>query len=138
MDKSGHDGRVTAPSEDLPDVASALNRVMLTVKGIEMRNGRRFNNVALATEVSALLGMEITHGHIAKIRQGVSTTPRGHLLWAIGRALSTRTPVEITPDYFFIPTTRARVDRELDLGLEQLVSEQQRAGQLRRGASPPA
>lgn len=120
MDKTHDDGAVATPPDDLPDIASALNRVMVTVSGIEKRQGRRFSNVSLASEVSDILGMEITHGHIAKIRQGISTTPRGHLIWAIGRALSTRTPVEITPDYFFIPTTRARVDRELDLTLEQL------------------
>lgn len=127
MDKIGDDGGVATPPDDLPDIASALNRVMVTVTGIERRQGRRFSNVSLANEVSDILGMEITHGHIAKIRQGVSTTPRGHLIWAIGRALSTRTPVEITPDYFFIPTTRARVDRELDLTLEQLDADLRRS-----------
>lgn len=127
MDKFRHDGVVTSRPDDLPDIASALNRVMATVTGIEKRHGRRFSNVSLANEVSEILGMEITHGHIAKIRQGISTTPRGHLIWAIGRSLSTRTPVEITPDYFFIPTTRARVDRELDLTLEQLDADLRRA-----------
>lgn len=114
-----------APDVDLvtalPDIASALNRLLTTVKWIDDHGAMRDldNNVHLAREVSTLRG-PTPHVQIQRIRQGTQPDPRGSILWAIGRVLSEHACVEITPDYFYVPATRARIDRELDLERERL------------------
>lgn len=126
MDKLGEDGGMS-PTEDLPDVPSALNRLMSSVKWIEAGRLVEFNNVTLAKACGALLDTSISHSHIAKIRQGTSPDPRGSVVWAISKVLSQRSAVDITTDYFYLGSTRAKVDRELDLYLEHLTTELGRA-----------
>lgn len=126
MDKFSQDGGMS-PADDLPDVPSALNRLMSTVKWIEGGRLVEFNNVTLAKACGDLLGAPISHSHIAKIRQATNPDPRGSVVWAITRTLSERSPVQITPDYFYMDNARAKVDRELDLHLEQLTTELARA-----------
>lgn len=108
-------------SEALPDVASALNRLLTTVKWVDGAGRLRDldNNVHLAREVSRLRG-PTPHVQIQRIRQGTQPDPRASVLWAVGRVLSQHACVEITMDYFFDPATRTRVQRALDLELERL------------------
>lgn len=127
MDKHQPDGA----ADELPNVPSALNRLMGSVKWIEAGQLTEFNNVSLATACGSLLGTPLSHSHIAKIRQGASPDPRGSVIWAISRAMSRKSPVSITPNYFYVSAIRALVDRELDLHLEQLTTE------LRRTSTPP-
>lgn len=107
--------------DGLPDVATALNRLLTTVKWIDEDGRLRDldNNVHLARSVSQLRG-PTPHVQIQRIRQGTQPDPRSSILWAIGRVLSEHACVEITPDYFFVPATRARIQRALDLELERV------------------
>jgi len=122
---------VTAsPSTTIPDIATALNRLLATVKWVE--DGRILdfdNNVHLAEAVSAVRGQPTPHTYIQKIRQGTVRDPRASVIWAIGQVLSERACVDITPDYFYVPATRVRIDRALDLELDSL-------NLLRRGHPP--
>ena len=110
-----------AVPEPAPDIAGALNRLLTTVKWVDDEGRLRDldNNVHLAAAVSELRG-PTPHVQIQRIRQGTQTDPRASVLWAICEVLRRHTPVEITPDYFFVPATRARVQRELDLELERV------------------
>ncbi len=105
----------------LPEVASALNRLLTTVKWVDDEGRLRDldNNVHLAREVSRLRG-PTPHVQIQRIRQGTQPDPRASVLWAVCRVLSQHACIEITMDYFFEPTTRSRVQRALDLELERL------------------
>ena len=105
----------------LPEIASALNRLLTTVKWVDDEGHLRDldNNVHLAREVSRLRG-PTPHVQIQRIRQGTQPDPRASVLWAVGQVLSQHACVEITMDYFFEPTTRSRVQRALDLELERL------------------
>lgn len=105
----------------MPEIASALNRLLTTVKWVDDEGRLRDldNNVHLAREVSKLRG-PTPHVQIQRIRQGTQPDPRASVLWAVGRVLSQHACVEITMDYFFEPTTRIRVQRALDLELERL------------------
>jgi hypothetical protein len=105
----------------LPDIASALNRLLTTVKWIDDDGVLRDldNNVHLARAVSALRG-HTPHVQIQRIRQGTQPDPRTSVLWAVIQVVNEHSPVEVTMDYFFVPATRARVQRELDLALERL------------------
>lgn len=110
-----------------PVIPSALNRLMVTVRWIEEGQLKGFTNVSLARGCAELLSSAISHSHIAKIRQGSQADPRASLIWAMSVAFSQRSVVPITPDYFLVDRTRAAVDRELDLHLEQLTAETARA-----------
>ena len=77
------------------------------------------NNVHLAAAVSEVRG-PTPHVQIQRIRQGTQVDPRVSVLWGICRVLSAVSAVDVTPDYFFVPATRARVQRELDLELERV------------------
>ena len=107
--------------EPAPDIAAALNRLLTTVKWLDDEGRLRDldNNVHLAAAVSEVRG-PTPHVQIQRIRQGTQSDPRVSVLWAICRVLSDRSAVAITPDYFFVPEVRARVQRELDLELERL------------------
>ncbi|MBR7742721.1 hypothetical protein KC207_05385 [Phycicoccus sp. BSK3Z-2] len=107
--------------EPAPDIAGALNRLLTTVKWVDDDGVLQDldNNVHLAAAVSQLRG-PTPHVQIQRIRQGTQTDPRVSVLWAICRVLNRHTTVEVTPDYFFVPATRARVQRELDLELERV------------------
>lgn len=110
-----------APEPPMPDIASALNRLLTTVKWID-GDGVLCdldNNVHLARAVSDLRGAT-PHVQIQRVRQGTQPDPRTSVLWAISRVISARACVEVTMDYFFVPATRARIQRELDLELERL------------------
>lgn len=107
------------------DVPAALNRLLSrlrwlqpTEQGLMWRDWN--NNVHLAAAVSAARGAPTSHVQIHRIRQGVNPDPRGSILWAIGRVLSEHSPVPITPDYFWVPATRAAVDLAIDAQLRQL------------------
>ncbi|MGL5863834.1 MAG: hypothetical protein ACRCY9_21550 [Phycicoccus sp.] len=106
----------------LPDIASALNRLLTTVRWIDGDGRLRDydNNVHLARAVSEVRGLT-SHVYIQRIRQGTQPDPRASVRWAIARVLSERASVEITMDYFFDLATRARVDRALDLDLERVM-----------------
>lgn len=116
-----------SPTPTPPVVPSALNRLMTAVQWVENGQLRGFTNVSLARECAKLLASPISHSHIAKIRQGAQRDPRASLIWAMSVAFSQRAVVPITADYFLGGRTRAQVDRELDLHLEQLTSEIARA-----------
>ncbi|KRE63593.1 hypothetical protein [Nostocoides sp. Soil756] len=110
-----------SPAESLPDIASALNRLLTTVKWLDDDGVLRDldNNVHLARAVSELRG-HTPHVQIQRIRQGTQPDPRTSVLWAITQVVNEHAAVEVTMDYFFVPATRARVQRELDLALERL------------------
>lgn len=108
-------------STNIPDIATALNRLLTTVKWLE--DGRMVdfdNNVHLAEAVSEVRDQPTPHTYIQKIRQGTIRDPRASVIWAIGQVLSERACIDITPDYFYVPATRIRIDRALDLELELL------------------
>ncbi|WP_295695137.1 hypothetical protein [Lapillicoccus sp.] len=108
-------------STSIPDIATALNRLLATVKWLE--DGRIVdfdNNVHLAEAISVVRGQATPHTYIQKIRQGTIRDPRASVIWAIGQVLSERACVDITPDYFYVPATRVRIDRALDLELDSL------------------
>lgn len=107
------------------DVSAALNRLLGRVQWLEPTDHGLVwkdwnNNVHLAAAVSAARGTPTSHVQIHRIRQGVNPDPRGSILWAIGRVLSDHTPVPITPDYFWVPATRATVDFAIDARLREL------------------
>lgn len=108
--------------EPLPDIATALNRLLTTVRWIAADGTLRDydNNVHLARAVSDVRG-PTSHVYIQRVRQGTQPDPRASILWAITRVLSERASVEITMDYFFMPAVRARVQRDLDLNLERVM-----------------
>ncbi|MGL5866155.1 MAG: hypothetical protein ACRCYX_09835 [Dermatophilaceae bacterium] len=118
------DSSGTSPDDcpSLPDVASALNRLLTTVRWIDGEGLLHDydNNVHLARAVSMVRGLT-SHVYIQRIRQGTQPDPRASVLWAIARVLSERAAVEITMDYFFNPATRARIQRALDLELERVM-----------------
>ncbi len=108
------------------DVPAALNRLLSRLRWLEPTNRGPLvwrdwnNNVHLAAAVSSVRGVPTSHVQIHRIRQGVNPDPRGSILWAIGRVLSEHSPVPITPDYFWVPATRATVDLAIDAQLRQL------------------
>ena len=107
------------------DVSAALNRLLSRLRWLEPTDQGQLtwrdwnNNVHLAAAVSSVRGTPTSHVQIHRIRQGVNPDPRGSILWAIGRVLSDHSPVPITPDYFWVPTTRAAVDLAIDAQLRQ-------------------
>jgi len=108
-------------SASIPDIATALNRLLATVKWLDDGRVVDFdNNVHLAEAVSEVRGQATPHTYIQKIRQGTIRDPRASVIWAIGQVLSERACVDITPDYFYVPATRIRIDRALDLELDSL------------------
>lgn len=121
-------------SPHLPSVAVALNRLLTTVRWEDEQGRLRDldNNVSLARAVSAVRG-PTPHTYIHKIRQGSITDPRVSVIWALCVVLNQRTPpgVTVTPDYFFVPETKAGVDHALDLHLDGLVAGRGHSGSVR-------
>lgn len=118
-------------SPDLPSMAVALNRLLATVRWEDEQGSIRDldNNVTLARVVSKVRG-HTPHTYIHKIRQGSIVDPRISVIWAICVVLSEKTPpgITVTPDYFFVPATKAKVDHALDLHLDALRSGRSRPG----------
>lgn len=116
-------------SQDLPSIAVALNRLLTTIRWEDELGGVRDldNNVSLARAVSKVRG-HTPHTYIHKIRQGKIVDPRISVIWAICVVLSEKTPtgVSVTPDYFFVPGIKAKVDHALDLHLDALRSSRSR------------
>ncbi len=118
-------------SQDLPSIAVALNRLLTTIRWEDELGGVRDldNNVSLARAVSKVRG-HTPHTYIHKVRQGKIVDPRMSVIWAICVVLSEKTPsgVTLTPDYFFVPATKAKVDHALDLHLDALRSSRSHPG----------
>lgn len=104
-----------------PTVASGLNALLVTVRWLENGALRDLdNNVHLAQAVSVVRRQETSQSHIQAIRQGKATDPRWSVLCAICDVLSERSGVAITPNYFYDPAERTRVNDQLTLRLEVL------------------
>lgn len=113
------------PGDTRPALSRALDDLLRHLRWLEeepsgwvWRSSDNSHQLALA--VSELRGIPTTRVMIHRIRTGVTTDPRGSIMWAIATVLTRNSPVPITVDYFYDDVVRKTIGRQLVDALELL------------------
>lgn len=119
-------------------VAEAVNRICETVCWLEDGAIATLdNNVHLAKALTDR-GVPTSHSYLSRLRQGkLALAPRIDLIFELCDLMNekSQSAVSITPDYFFVASTRAQVDRALDsekARVEQLVTSNHKRAKRQR------
>lgn len=103
------------------EFSTGLNTLLALVRWPE--DGRLVNldnNVHLAHAITETRQQTTSQSHIQALRQGQTTDPRWSVVCAICELLTERSGVSITPNYFYDPAERKRIDGLLTTRLELL------------------